>query len=50
MISQTFLTVHEEPEVIETQGETKQIIKKKKVIKKVTKKGVYTENKTKDLF
>ena len=34
-------TVHEEPEVIETQGEAQQIIKKKKIIKKVTKKGVF---------
>ena len=33
-------TVHEEPETLETQGETQQVIKKKKVIKKVTKKGV----------
>ena len=36
-------TVHEEPEVIETQGEAQQIIKKKKVTKKVTKKGVYRQ-------
>ena len=32
-------TVHEEPEIIETQGEAQQIIRKKKIIKKVTKKG-----------
>ena len=34
-----YSTVHEEPEIIETQGEA-QVIRKKKVIKKVTKKGV----------
>ena len=39
-----FVCTDLEPEVIETQGKAQQIIKKKKITKKVTKKGVYRQS------